>query len=91
MESKDTEIASLKTEIETLKKIIDYRPRTPNYFMSAWKRSSIRRTKQYGKLRRMFTRKEPDDAVLFFMRDSIRIGFDNVSYRKRISGKHKHE
>ena len=28
---------------------------------------------------------------VFFMRDSIRIGFDNVSYRNRFSGKHEHE
>ena len=43
-------------------------------------------------LQRLFSPgKEPDDEVLFFMRDSIRIGFDNVSYRNRFSGKHKHE
>ena len=51
----------------------------------------LRRISEISKESGIPESKEPDDEVLFFMRDSIRIGFDNVSYRKRISGKHKHE
>jgi len=44
---------------------------TPNYFTNAWKRSSILQVKHFGKrLDGCLPGKEPDDAVLFFMRDS---------------------